>query len=809
MATPKSGFCSTVFSALLGRIIGHLDRASLPKYQGVTAVAGLGDAVKITWQSHGIPHVSAKTEHDLFLAQGYLHAQERLWQMDISRRFLSGRIAEIFGNFALPWKELSSHFRQRTSVDFDHFIRLVGISHFAAQSLALLPPEDQLRLKAYSDGVNRYIETCRRHPPWEFRILFYEPEPWRPEDSLIINAGFAFLLSPALLTRLNMTALSAMLRNDPEKLRSLMPSYPEGGPTITHAVWDSLKDVWQFVNGTFSSSDLQPAGQGSNSWAIAPHRSSSGNAILCNDPHLRLTLPSVWYLMHLKAQPEGAGAEAYEVWGATVPGAPFVQIGRNREISWGITAALCDDAELYREKLHRLDPSLYLTGSEWQPFETRQEIIGVRWGKSIRRTIRSSRHGPLISDFTVPLSSGEALAFRWTAHQPSAEATGLYKLNRARNWGEFLDSLSYASAPSLSYVYADKAGNVGYSLAGKIPLRSKVPSLLPLEGWDESNDWLGYIPHDELPRIYNPADGVIATANNNVVDSTYPHYLSHFFEPPYRISRIRELLGDGRQFSIEDMVAIQADLISFQAKSLVDVLRLDLQRISEQNALLRDAADRLLTWNGHCGEDSAASAIYHVWHHRLLANLLVPVLGEDLFSAYLEIFNQSIVPTDEILKDGNSCWFKARSRYELAVTSLREACEFLRDKLGVNPRKWHWGKIHQLTIKHSLARVTLLKSLLTIGPFSSAGDGTTINMGFYRHSQSFEHTVGPSLRIIIDAGDLENSRFVLACGQSGHPTSPHFQDQTALWQSSRYLQFDNENRAGQSVLSMVPLFQSR
>ena len=808
MTTPKSGFCSTVFSAVLRRIVGHLDKASLPKYEGVTAVPGLDDAVKITWQSHAIPHVSAKTEHDLFFAQGYLHAQERLWQMDISRRFLSGRIAEIFGSFALPWKELSSHFRQRTSIDFDYFIRLVGISHFAAQSLALLPPQDRLRLKAYSDGVNRYIETCRR-PPWEFRILFYEPEPWRPEDSLIINAGFAFLLSPALSTRLNMAALSAMLRHDPEKLRSLMPSYPEDGPTITRAVWDSLKDVWQFVDGTFSSSDLQPAGNGSNSWTIAPHRSASGNAILCNDPHLRLTLPSIWYLMHLKAQPEAAGADAYEVWGATIPGAPFVQIGRNREISWGITAALCDDAELYREKLHRLDPSLYLAGSEWQPFEKRQEIIRVRWRKPIRRTIRSSRHGPLISDFTVPLCSGEALAFRWTAHEPSAEATGLYKLNRARNWSEFLQSLSYASAPSLNYVYADKAGNIGYSLAGKIPLRSKVPSLLPLEGWDENNDWLGYIPHDQLPRIYNPTDGLIATANNNVVDSAYPHYLSHFFEPPYRVARIRELLRDARRFSMEDMAGIQADLISVQAKSLIDVLRLDLQLISEQNALLRDAADLLLTWDGCCREDSRAAAIYHVWHHRLLANLLVPVLGEELFSAYLEIFNQCIVPTDEILKDGTSSWFRAHSRYELISMSLREACEFLREKLGANPEKWQWGKIHQLTLKHSLARVRLLRSLLTIGPFSSPGDGTTINMGFYRHSQGFEHTVGPSLRIAIEAGDLKNSGFVLMGGQSGHPTSAHFHDQTTLWQSSRYLQFDNDNAAGQSVLSLVPLLQTR
>jgi len=807
--TPKSGFLAAVLSAIFRPLVRHLDKVSHPKYRGNLTVAGLHEKVKVVWQSHGIPHVFANSEHDLFLAQGYLHAQERLWQMDMSRRFLTGRMAEVFGNFSLPWKELSRQFRGRDSADFDYFMRLVGVSRSANASLALLSDADQRRLQAYSEGVNRYIEHCRNKLPWEFRILFYEPEPWRPEDSLTIGKGFAFLLSTALFTRLNMIALSARLHDQPEKLRSLMPFYPENEPTITRAVWDSLKNIWHFVNETLPTSDLHPAGHGSNNWVVAPHRSTSGSAILCNDPHLRLTLPSIWYLMHLKAEPHQSQPDSYEVWGATIPGTPCVQIGHNRRISWGTTAALCDDVELYREKLHRLDSSRYRVGYEWHSFENREEIIRVRWGKEIRRTIRSTRHGPLISDFQTSPSSSEALAFRWTAHDPSQEVAGLYKLNRARDWSEFLDSLSYATAPSLNYVYADNAGNIGYSLAGKIPIRSKAPSLLPVEGWDPSNEWHGYIPFNELPRLYNPQEGVIATANNKVVDSSFPYYLSHFFEPPYRVARIKQLLSQRAQFSTDDMARIQADVISVQATALIEALRLDLQRASEEIINVKSAADRLLGWDGQCDENSVESAIYHVLHQRLLANLLVPVLGEELFSAYVEIFNQCIMPTDQILKNSASSWFRFQSRYDLVARSLREACDQLHDGLGDDFEAWQWGKIHHLILKHSLGRINILKPLLAIGPSPSPGDGTTINMGFYRHSQPYEHTVGASLRIIIDAGHLENSGYILAAGQSGHPTSHHFRDQNKLWQQHLYIQFldTEQTTSNQPSLSLMPLLK--
>jgi penicillin amidase len=784
--TPKSDLLSTLLSALLRPLIGRLDRASHPKYRGTLAIPGLEDTVKILWQSHAIPHVFAHNERDLFLAQGYLHAQERLWQMDMSRRFLSGRLAEIFGNFSVPWKELSSHFREKTTADFDYFMRLVRVSHSARASLTLLSDEDNGRLQAYSDGVNRYIEQCGKKLPWEFRLLFYEPDLWRPQDSLLIGKGLAFLLSTALFTRLNMVALAAKLRDQPDLLRSLYPSYPEEGPSITRAVRDSLRGITRFVNGTIAAGGWHAAGQGSNCWVIAPSRSESRGAILCNDPHLRMALPPIWYLMHLKAETAAGRPDGYEVWGASIPGSPCIQLGHNRWIAWGATAALCDDVELYREKFHPLDGSRYLLGHDWRTVKNRQEVIRIRGTRELTKTVRLTRHGPLISDFQSSETS-ESLAFRWTAHEASREFSGQYALNQARDWSEFLDSLALHSTPTLNYVYADKLGNIGYSLAGRVPLRSKVPSLLPLEGWMDVNEWQGYIPFNELPRIFNPPDGVIAAANNRIVDAAYPYYLSHLFEPPYRIRRIQQSLAQRQTFSANQLAAIQTDTLSLHATELLSGLKTDLQRFGEESMQIKSIVDRLLTWDGISHEESVASTIFHLFHQRLLANLLLPILGEEVFQAYLEIFNQCVFATDTILKNGDSMWFARESRYDVICKSLRETCELLEKSLGIDVDGWRWGKIHRLLLDHSLGRVKFLRPLLAIGPFPSPGDYATINMGFYRHSNPFAHTVGASLRFIVDMAHWQESGFVLASGQSGHVLSPHYRDQNQLWREGKRL----------------------
>ena len=807
MELPKSGFFSTVFSALLRPYLRHLDKPSLPKHRGRFALAGLTQSVNVRWDSFAIPHVTAAGEADLFFSQGFLHAQERLWQMELSRRFLNGRTAEIFGDFPLPWKDLSFQFHNRTTADLDYFMRLIGIGISADASLALLSEDLRARLNAYCDGVNRYIDQCGKKLPWEFRLLRHRPEAWRPQDTLTIGKGFALLLSTALYTRLNFFGIAEKLKYQPEKLRTLFPGYPERAPVIGRATWDQTAALWRFSSGVLAASEFHPAGSGSNSWTIAPPRSKTGGALLCNDPHLRMTLPSIWYLMHMRSEEGSNRNNNYEVWGATIPGCPLVQIGHNRSIAWGITAAVCDDVEIYRERLHRLEPDRYLVGHDWRRLETRREAIGVRRSRPLEKIIRRTRHGPVISDFSGVTNSDEVLSLRWTAHDASEEMRGLYGVNRAQDWGEFHEHLRHHGAPSLNFIYADHAGNIGYALAGNIPLRADVPALLPVPGWDERNEWRGYIPFDNLPCIYNPPEGVIASANNRITDAAYPYYLSHFFEPPHRFRRIGEVLATREKHSIEDLAAMHLDEVSLHAKELIVTLRSELARMSEDKPVIKAAAGYLLSWDGRCGVMSVAATIFHVFHHRLLFNLLAPDLGEELFSAYVEILNQCIVPTDRILADAKSKWFARRSRAELVGLALREACAEIEEALGPAMSEWHWGKIHTLHMNHSLGRVPVLGNLLGIGPLPAPGSGTTLNLGFYRHSNPYAQTVGASMRFIIDMSNPRCSEFILPSGQSGHPWSEHYADQTRLWLSGKRIGmfFEKQNTGPDSALHLEPV----
>lgn len=782
MEAPKSGLFATVFSALVLPVINFLDKSSQPRYHGEINLRGLHQAVEVQFDRYAVPHVRAAGEADMFFAQGYLHAQERLWQMDMSRRFLSGRMAELFGDFPLPWRELSSQFRGQKTGDLDFFIRLLGIRQSALQSIKLLADGDLARLNAYSEGINRYIEKCGKKLPWEFRLLRFAPEPWTAEDSLTIGKGLSFLLSTALYTRLNLIPLAAKLQHDPAKLRSLLPTYPSDAPTVSRAMSQQGSELCRFTNGILRDTDWHGAGHGSNNWVVGPEKSKSGAAILCNDPHLRMTLPSMFYLMHLAAGEESA-ADSYETWGASMPGLPCIQLGQNRRIAWGITAALCDDVELYRERIHRIESDRYLAGQEWCKFAERREMIRIRGGKVIERIVRTSRHGPIISDFAGNEASPEVLALRWTASEPSREIHSIYRLNQARDWREFLTALEYHSAPSLNFLYADISGNIGYTLAGKIPKRSAEPSFLALAGWDERNEWPGYIPFDELPRLYNPPSGFIATANNKIVDSAYPYYLSNYSEPPQRVRRIYQLLQSQERFSAADMNKLQLDQLSLHAVELIQTLSADLRAIPGDDRLLHDAVARLLAWDGNCAAASVPAAIFHVFHQRLLANLLRGELGDELFGAYTEILNQCIVPTDEILRDEKSVWFSRRSRQELVAQSLRQACTELRQTFGADCERWQWGEIHRLSLNHALGRLALLKPAISLGPMPVGGDGVTVNLGFYRHSTPYSQTVGAALRYVIDFNDPEHSGYALASGQSGHPGSPHYGDQTAAWQS--------------------------
>lgn len=774
-------------SLVLRPLLGYWSRKARPQPEGEIRLPGLEKTARVLWGPHAVPHIFAASERDLFLAQGYVHARERLWQMDLGRLSLSGRLAETFGAGDVPWRELSVYFENRNLADLDYFIRLMGLRRAACESARLLPEQLLERLTAYCEGVNRYIETHLRRLPIEFRLLRYEPAPWRPEDSLTIGKGFAFLLSTSLLTRITLTAIRDKLRGQEAKLKSLFPTYPESAPSITMPAPGAAQERFHFVNGTFREVIGSASGHGSNSWVVAPQHSVTGKPILCNDPHLRLTLPCTWYLVHLRAPSAEQGPDDFEVWGASIPGSPCVQLGHNRHIAWGVTAALGDDADLYLEKIHPEEPDLYLAGDRWLRTDRVEETIRIRRGKELKKIIRFTRHGPVISDFLPGGSTGDMLAFKWSAHEPSQEFRVVYGVNRASDWESFLDSLSFQVAPTLNYVYADIRGNIGYALAGKIPKRPRPNSFFPLPGWSGDYDWTGYLPFSELPRLFNPPEGLIASANNRIADPSYPHYLSDLFEPPYRIRRIETLVRRNARLSAADMARIQQDAVSNHAREVLAHLRGDLEAISRGDSALAPAVEKLLEWDGSCSEDSVAAAIFHALHRRLLLNLLTPDVGEKLTSAYMEIMNQPLQPFARILSDPNSPWFEPSSRQALLEQCLREACAELGRELGPDLRQWRWGRLHTLTLSHPFGRSRLLRPILSIGPFPAAGDGATINLGFYRYSDPYAHIVGPSLRMIIPLGEWQEGRFVLLSGQSGHFSSPQYRDQTELWRRGEYL----------------------
>ncbi|HEY3305845.1 MAG TPA: penicillin acylase family protein [Candidatus Binatia bacterium] len=770
-------------------------RKTQPQTRGEISLPELTKEVKVRWGPYCVPHLYASTQRDLFMAQGYLHAQERLWQMDMKRRFLCGRTAEVIGNRPIPCEGISVHIRDKGAVNLDYFFRLAGMRRAAEASLGRLPARLVEFLEAYSAGVNRYIETHLKSLPLEFRLLGYEPDPWRPEDSLTIAKGFAFFLSTSLFTRVTWTAIAEKLAGHPDKLHSLMPSYPAAGPSITRQIAADSRALLQFMSGTFEAAGWIAAGQGSNNWVVAPWRSATGGPLLCNDPHLRMEQPSFWYLIHLRAERDGKDEEEFDVRGASIPGSPCVHVGHNRQIAWGVTAALCDDADLYREKLHPAEPDTYLADGDWIRMRSEEEKIPVHGGKTVTKKIRFTRHGPLLSDFTRREDTDgaeEALAFKWTAHDPSRELCVLHGINRARDWKEFRESLSHQTAPTLNYVYADRSGNIGYSLAGSIPIRSARPSFLPLPGWGSESEWKGYIPFEELPCLYNPPEGAIATANNDIAAGGYAYHLSDLFDPPYRIRRIKELLAAKKKFSVADMAEIQQDGISTHGREITAILSPDLAALAEGNDALGKAAEKLLRWNGDCSPNSVEAALFQIFYHRLTGRLLQPALGENLYLAYLEIFNQSLFPVEQILRDSASPWFAQQPRPELVETSLRETCNELRGRLGDNMDQWTWGKIHTLTLSHPLDGNRLLRGFLSAGPFPASGDGVTINIGFYRRSKPYRQVVGPSLRMIIDLAALERSLFITSSGQSGHFLSPHYRDQTALWREGKYIRLSDD-----------------
>ncbi|MDP3940177.1 MAG: penicillin acylase family protein, partial [Deltaproteobacteria bacterium] len=636
-----------IFSTVLEPVLRRLARPSLPMTRGEITLRDLGGPVRVYRDESAVPHIYAENELDGLRAQGFVHAQDRLFQMDFSRRAATGRLAEIVGPVDAPWEDLTVHLKGATMVDMDHFIRVLGLAQAAEESVKAYSDRMVSCIEAYVRGVNDYIERCGKKLPVEFKLLRYEPEPWTATDTIAISKLLSLQLSTSMRTILALEGLRERFPEHDRKLRDLFPTYPADGPVTTrlkhpvpvHGL--DLREVMALEQHFREYVGGGGAHLGSNAWALAGSRTVTGQPFLCSDPHLLLLTPSVWYLNHLNVDAEGLN-----VIGSSLPGAPGVVIGHNAKIAWGMTNVMADDADIYVEEVHPEDTRRYRAGDDWVDMEIRREFYKVKGGKDETRDVRITRHGPVITDTVAgrvcPGVARDVLALKWCAHEPSSDFENFYRLNYANNWTEAVEAMEGYGGSPLNMVYADVEGNIGYAMAGKIPLRRGGKGLLPIDGRPvEENEWAGFVPYALHPRVLNPDEGYVATANNKVVDDSYPFYITDLWEPPYRVMRIKEMIAEREKHTLTDMARMHMDVVAVQAREFIkDVLASDDVERWCEDSIVREAWKRLVAWDGACATDSVASAIWHVFFAEFMERRLREHLGEDLYLAYMELLNQ-------------------------------------------------------------------------------------------------------------------------------------------------------------------------
>ena len=752
----------------------RLVKKSLPQTEGEIVLPALGKPVQVFRDAFGVPHLFAGNTSDLLTAAGYVAAQDRLWQMDLTRRAVSGTLSEIFGEKTLP---------------SDRFLRIWGFRRIAEQIAPRLSSESRAALEAYAAGVNEFIRMHENQLPVEFSILGYKPAPWRIEDSIgyVRLMGFKLCFSWYFEAALGRAADKLGL---PAALE-LFPAVLENTPVIV--AHDLSSPGWSSRLNSFLADgaaareflDLPGAIPGSNSWVVDGRHSTSGKPLLANDPHLELTLPSIWYEMHLVAP-------GIDVAGQTLAGLPGVVIGHNRAIAWGLTNGMADDLDFYVERLNPDNPEQYLYDGTWNALEADVETINVKGGKPETLTIRRTHRGPIVSS-VHPVYQGDTLAvsMAWTGARVSDDLLAFWGINVASNWASFEDALRHYVVPVQNFVYADTAGNIGYRTGGAVPIRRDGKGYLPYNGWENTGDWIGDIPFDEMPHELNPARGYVATANNMIAGPAYAYYLSNAWEPTSRVERITELLEASPRHGVASFMRMQSDFVSAHSRRLLPLL-LDYLSAAELNQQEQEAVRLLRGWDGAEGVMSVPAAIYNVWFLKFLEKALRDDLPPELYDSYMEWSTLAIRageyfmmhPEAQLLDDRTTKDKETVS--DVALAALREALQYLIDNVGPNTGDWEWGRFHQLTLEHPIGKQPPFNYVFNAGPYPIGGSANTIWKAEYRLTKPYAADVGPSMRQIVDLRSPQRSWMVLPGGASGQPFSDHYQDQVDLWRAGKY-----------------------
>ncbi|MGV9195439.1 penicillin acylase family protein [Microbacterium sp. MC2] len=825
----------TVIALIAAGTVVYTIQRSFPQLEGTVALEGLGAEVSVHRDELGVPTIVADTTDDLFFAQGYVHAQDRFWEMDFRRHLTAGRLAELFGP---------------SQVATDSFLRTLGWHEIAAEEVDALDETTRGYYDAYAAGVNAYLaDHDGADASLEYAVLGlqnpdYEIEPWTPVDSV------AWLKAMAWDLRSNVEAETdrAILAQDysPEQIADLYPDYPfdtnpvivptiiappppsdqadadtsaetdadtasapaspaDATRTATAAIeWTEVGSVIEAV-----STMMGPVGEGvgSNSWVVSGTLTESGLPLLSNDPHLGAALPSVWHQIGLRCGTISPDC-AFDVTGFGFSGVPGVIIGHNAQIAWGFTNLTTDVADLYLEKL---DGDSYWYDGELVPLDVRTETIGVAGGKDVQLDIRSTVHGPIVSGLTddlsaiaetpytgstdaaVPAAGGPdgdwAVSLRWTALDVGTTAASIFALDLAQDFDDFRAAAELFTVPAQNLIYADRDGNIGYQTPGSLPIRGAGDGSMPQPGWDSAYDWRGYIPFEELPTAYNPDTGYIVTANNAVVGEDYPYFLTNDWDYGWRAARITDLIertAATKKLTADDMSAIQADQEFWMGRrlsALASGIRVESEGAAEALALLEH-------WDAQNDPESAAAAYANVLWDELVQNLFSRRAADARPSSQSRMFEV----VDRLLDDPESSWWTnteigVTGQREMLARSAEDAYSRLSELQGTNTAQWNWGRLHALTLTHGTfgtSGIAPIEALFNRGPFPVGGGASVVDAtGWVLASGSFETVTLPSLRMTVDLADLDASRWNNLTGASGHAFHPNYTDQTEAWQQNR------------------------
>jgi penicillin amidase len=718
-------------------------------------------------------------------------------------------------------------------VETDTFLKTLGWRSTAEKEYKQFDAESKAVLTAYAEGVNAYLKDHDGEAlSLEYAILGllspdYKIEPWEPVNTLAWAKALAWELRSNINTEIERAVLLRTLT--PEQVAELFPAYPDDHPVIVNKIGDGtsanaailstavdIPDETLSVlqhNASLLDGVLGPPGDGvgSNSWAVSGELTGTGMPLLANDPHLGIAMPSIWYQVDLHCKPRNDQCP-YEVAGFSLAGAPGVIIGHNGHIAWGFTFAEEDVMDLFIEKVNPDNPNQYEVNGEWVDFETRKETINVVGGDPVELTVHITRHGPVISEAYGPLKNegdpkdkefipfkdragielpqNYVIALSWTALSPSDPFDAIWGFNKAENWEQFREAAKDFHTPGQNVLYADTDGNIGYQTTGDIPIRKQGDGALPVPGWTGEYDWTGFIPFEEMPYTFNPVEGYIAPANNKIVGDDYDHFITRDWDYGFRANRVVEMIDNGLgKLDITYFQTMQGDDYDFSAEIYVPLLlQLD-ARFSKQNEAI--AFDLLKDWGYQAKADSSAAAAYEAFWSHLLKNTFNDELPERYWPSggdrWFEVMRN--IGADSAWWDDKSTTDAVETRDDILKKSFIDGVAELEDTLGKDPAKWKWGDLHTANFQNgTLGQSGLppLEALFNRGPFPTSGGKSIVNATSWNSAEGYEVTNLPSMRMIVDLGNLNNSVTVHTTGQSGHAYHPHYIDMAEMWANIQY-----------------------